>query len=313
MSPLLIDTIEFIVGVGLLFLGADRFVRGSVSIARHFKWPPIVTGVLLLGFGSSFPEVIVSLFASIKHSSGIAIGNALGSNIFNLGLILGVVALVRPLKVTRSLWRHDIPVMIGVTVLIALVLHQGFLGLLQGIILLVILLAYLFWQMFYRKHPLPEPELSLPARYKPLLAAGFWLLGLLLIFAASELLVTGASGIARHFGLSKTIIGLTVVAMGTSLPELATSLVSALQGETEAAVGNVVGSNVFNLTAVLLMPALLAPSRLPVEFLQRDYPALLIISVVFWLLLALSKRRALGRVAGLVLLLSFAGYLFVLF
>lgn len=307
--------VYLIAGCVLLGLGANRFVGASVLLAERFGMSPLVAGVVLVGFGGSFPEIVVSVIAALKGQAQMAVGNAIGSNIVNVGLVLGVSAMLMPLHVHRHCFKRDYPILLLVMLIAAALIANGVLSRADGIVLLALLLIYVLYMVVYvaKRHPedldaevVPDSKPAV-GLFWPLL---WWLVGLGLLFWSSELLVTGAIVIARHLGIGELTIGLTVVAIGTSLPEFATTVYSALKNHHEMALGNVLGSNVFNLLAVLAMPALIAPGRLSGSLLWRDFPVMVGIALLSWLLAWLPpKRRLLGRFGGLLLMLAYLGYM----
>ena len=315
--PWLHTILEFLIGCGLLAWGADRFISACASIAKHFGMPTILIGMLLVGFGTSFPELVVSAIASFKNNPGIAIGNAVGSNIANVGLVVGVTALVVPLTIHSQLLKREFPILVGVTLLIWLLISNHFLSRLDGIILLVLLLIHLFWMIRTARNKkiekdamAKEYEQDLPPEMSLKKAWIWWFVGLVFLFIASDLLVSGASAIARWMHVSELVIGLTIVAIGTSLPELAATFVSARRGEHDIAIGNVVGSNIFNLLAVLTMPALITPGRLPTHLFSRDYPIMIGFTLALWLFSAFPvKKLSINRIEAFILLMGFVGYL----
>jgi cation:H+ antiporter len=243
------------------------------------------------------------------------VGNAIGSNIVNVGLVLGVSSMLMPMHVHRHCFKRDYPLLLLVMVLLGVLIANDYLSRLDGVCLLILLAAYMSYMIFFvsKKHP-EDIELdqvgelvALPSLLWPIV---WWLVGLGLLFVSSELLVTGATVIARHFGISELVIGLTVVAVGTSLPEFATTAYSAIKKHHEIALGNVLGSNVFNLLAVMAVPALISPGKISPDILLRDFPVMAGIALLSWLLAWLPpKRSLLGRLDGLILLLGYLIYL----
>ena len=313
--------IGFILGCAVLTWGADQFVKSSTVIARHYQVSPLVVGMVLVGFGTSCPELIVSLLASLKGSPEIAIGNVLGSNIANKALVGGVAALLMPLTIHSRVLFREFPFLIAVTVLVGVMFYFGTLTQLEGVVLLVLFAGYMAWMFMMASKPiaqhdelLEEMEHEIPVVKSSLTQAVCWcVVGLILLLVSAEVVVGCASGIAAWFGLSDLIIGLTIVAIGTSLPELAATLVSCVRKEYDLAIGNVVGSSVFNLLPVLAMPALFAPGRLSPDLVTRDYPALLGITLLFWLFAVMPPRRGrIGVWGGLCLLLVYVIYMVIL-
>jgi len=279
---------EFIIGCALLAWSADRFIKGSVAIAKHYNVSSLVVGMVLIGFGTSCPEFIVSFFAAMKGSSGLAIGNVLGSNIANIALVGGVAALFAPLVIHSRVLFREFPFLIGVTLLVGLIFYGGMLGRIDGVILLLMFFVYLWWMFRMARQgkeahdPLiEEMEHEVPPGTMSLRRATLWfVIGLVVLLGSAELIVDSAARISALLGLSDLIIGLTIVAIGTSLPELAATVMSCLRKEYDLAIGNVVGSCLFNLLAVLSVPALLDPGEINQAIMRRDYPVLLIITLL---------------------------------
>jgi cation:H+ antiporter len=310
---LVVAGIVVVVGlVGLVF-GADRFVFGASNLARRFGVSQLLVGMVIVGFGTSAPEMLVSATAAIEGSGGIALGNVVGSNITNIALVLGVSALIKPIVLHRDIVRRELPVVLGITALVALLLIDGALTRIDGGILIALLIVFLFSTIRTgREAKEPEDEDK-----QPVVGYGratLWLvLGLGLLMASSQGVVWGASTIASALGISDLIIGLTIVAIGTSLPELASSAAAAFRGEHAMAIGNVLGSNVFNLLAVLPFPALLDPGPLEPGLLERDYVVMAGLTVLLMLFaLGFGKQGRINRFEGGAFVVLFAGYLTLL-
>ncbi len=304
-----------VVGLALLVWGSDRFVFGASATARNLGVSPLVIGLTIVGVGTSAPEMLVSATAALQGNPGVSIGNALGSNIANIGLVLGVTALVRSVLVRSRIFRLEFPAMFGVMALAWILLGDGTL---DGNDSLVLSLAFIILLLFMlsiavrarRSDPLQrEFAREIPTDVGTGKALLWFVVGLVTLLLGSRAMVWGAVSIARSFDVSDLLIGLTVVAVGTSLPELATSITSVLKNEPDIAVGNVIGSNMFNLLPVLAIPGLIMPSAVPPEALQRDFPVMLTLSVAL-VVMSWGFRRP-GRIArweGGVLLLAFIGY-----
>ncbi len=302
-------------GLVLLSFGADRFVEGAAALARHFGVPPLVVGLVLVGFATSAPEMLVSAMAAFNGNPTLGVGNAIGSNIANVGLVLGVTALVAPLTVRSTILRREFPMMFVVllassALLLDLSLDHG-----DGIALMLGLAAMIGVTLWLALHAAPgdpliaEFDKELVVAMRPPRAALWLALGLALLLVGSDLLVSGAVDLARAFGVSDIVIGLTIVAVGTSLPELAASVASAFKDEPDIALGNVIGSNMFNALGVLGMPALILPTRLEPEVIQRDIPYMLVLSAALFLLARVRGRPGtIGRVDGAILLAAFLAY-----
>ncbi|WP_018873118.1 calcium/sodium antiporter [Thioalkalivibrio sp. ALJ16] len=307
-----------IVGLILLTWSADRFVFGASAFARGVGVSPLIIGLTIVAFGTSSPEIVVSVLASVQGNPGLAVGNAIGSNIANIALVLGAAALVTPLAIGRGMVRRELPILLLASFGVLLLLADGELGRLEGSALLAGLVAFTAWMAISaRRAPPPgddTPEVvrgmveTIPDTTRTGPAVAWMVLGLLLLLVSSQMLVWGAVEIAGQLGVSDLVIGLTIVAVGTSLPELATSVVAAFRREAGLAIGNVVGSNLFNLLAVLAVPALIAPLAIDAEVLARDYPVMLALTVILFLI-ALGRRGQILRWQGALLLTAFAGYL----
>lgn len=311
---MLIEWFAVLLGLALLVWSADRFVLGASVVANKLGIPVLVIGMLLMGFGTSAPEMLVAIQASLDSRPELAVGNALGSNIANIALILGLVALLAPIRVATGIVRKEIPLLLVVTLAASALLLTGQLFWWQGVLLLAGLMAFMGYSYYLARQGQSDVLIEeVEAHLKPmsLFRACFWLLaGLLVLIASSRLLVWGAVELALAWGISELVIGLTLIAVGTSLPELAASLVAARRGQADLVLGNLLGSNVFNLLAVLPIPALLASgSLLSPALLSRDLPVML--GLTFLLLLAALGRKGLERInrfEGAGLLLCFVGY-----
>ncbi|MCH8544332.1 MAG: calcium/sodium antiporter [Alcanivorax sp.] len=301
-----------VVGLVILVWSADRFVGGAAGLALRLGMTPMTIGLTLVAFGTSAPEILVSATAALTGSSDLAIGNALGSNIANIGMVLAITLLVRPILITPGTRQRDLPVYLLVAALTGLVLLDGTLARREGVMLLgaMFLMGWLMWQ-FRQRDTIEDPEL--PAHGSSALKDwGLFITGLVMLLVSARMLVWGAVELALSLGVSETVIGLTLVAAGTSLPELAASVAAALRGHADLAIGNIVGSNIMNLVAVLPVPALLAPGIMDPALVSRDFPAMLLLSAALLILVLIAGRRRLGRSAGLLLLAGYAGYLTLL-
>jgi cation:H+ antiporter len=303
-------------GFVLLTWSADRFVVGASALAYNLNVSPLIIGLTIVSLGTSAPEILVSAVASLQGNGGLAIGNALGSNIINIALILGVTALIVPLKVHSSIVRREMPVLIGVMLLGLMLLLDGRLGQFDGVVLLSGMALMLLWMTRIgikeksSHDPISEEFADEVPTNLSMSRAGFWIVvGGLCLLGSSKLLVWGAVAIAHAMGVSDLIIGLTIVAMGTSLPELAASVMSALKNEHDIAIGNVIGSNIFNLLAVLGLPGLLNPGPFDAIVLTRDYPVMLGLTVLFFIMAyGFRGPGRINRFEGALLVLAFVGY-----
>ncbi|MEE9157562.1 MAG: calcium/sodium antiporter [Gammaproteobacteria bacterium] len=319
---MLIATVSILGGVVLLSIGADRFVLGAAAMARNLAISPLVIGLTIVGFGTSAPELLVATVATLQGKTEIAVGNALGSNIANIGLVLGATAMVKVLDVRSETLRREYPLMLLAMALAYVLMGNGTLDRLDGVILFLGFGGAAAWIVHLGRRPrLEEPlvvefEGALPPRGLSSVNSVFYLLGgLLLLLLSAELVVWGAVQIAEAFGVSELVIGLTIVAVGTSLPELATAIASVLRNEPDIAIGNIIGSNMFNVLPVLGLSALIQPTVLSNEVLTRDFPVM----IAFTLAMGLMARSVRGhpgrinRVKGAVLLFSFCVYQWVLY
>ncbi len=318
-----------LVGISLLVWSADRFTDGAAAIAQNFGVSRLIVGLTIVAIGSSSPEIFVSLMDSIKSCDPgelncgpkLAIGNAIGSNIANVAMVLGITAIVRPLLVDSSTLRREIPILFGVTIMALVFLWNLKLSHLEGAILLTSLLIYFIWlvRLGLKSRVKDDPMLEeiveeLPDRMGNGKAIFYLVIGLILLVFSSNILIKGASGIALHFGVSETVIGLTIVALGTSLPELAASIAGVLKEEYEIAIGNVIGSNIFNLLAVLGIPALIAAPSIEEKIITFDYPVMLCLTVAMAVMAYGFKGPGkITRLEGIILLGVFIGYYAVRF
>ncbi|MDQ6954225.1 MAG: calcium/sodium antiporter [Mariprofundaceae bacterium] len=314
-----IESLTLITGIGLLVWGADKFVDGSVSIARNLRIPPMVIGLTIVSLGTSLPEMIVAGVAAYNGNRDLGIGNVVGSNIANIGLVLAITALVCPLVVRSMTLKREVPILFLVTAFAFALLADGELSRMDGVCLLLALVTFLIWvtkvAMSNRHDPMVEELTESMADEMPINTSIVWfLVGLTVLFISSKMVVWGSVEIARFFGVSDLIIGLTIVAIGTSLPELVASVTSALKNEADLAVGNVIGSNIFNLLLVLAMPGLIYPGVFAPEALLRDFPIMIAFTIA--LLFVSLKFKSEGRIGGLggfLLLMAFSSYLYLLY
>ena len=305
-----------IAGLALLIWSADKFVEGAAALARLLGVSIMIIGITIVGFGTSAPEIVVSIVAVMQGTPGIAIGNALGSNIANIGLILGVTAILAPIPIATRLFKTEYPLLVLATVVMAWSLYDLSLDIVDGFALLGLLTLSLYHLIReHRRHPAEyareehESEEMVHAMKMPA-AIGWLLLGLLVLVSSSKLLVWGATGIAQALGISELIIGLTVVALGTSLPELAASIASLRKGKPDLAIGNVIGSNLFNSLAVIGLPALLTNFSVDAAARSRDLAVVIAMTLMLILLsrFPTAVPRYLTRVKGIFLLTAFVIY-----
>ena len=314
ITGLLFSSLAVIVGFVFLVWGADRFVHGAAATARNLGISPMIIGLTIVGIGTSAPEILVSAIAAWQGNPALGVGNALGSNITNIALVLGATALITPLLVKSETLRREYPVMFSIMLLALVLLIDGEMSRLDGWILMLGLGLMILWMVLQglrRDHDPMEDEYEkeIPRISTP--KALLWLaLGMVLLLGSSRALVWGAVNIAHALGISDLIIGLTVVAVGTSLPELAASVISALRKEPDIAIGNVIGSNMFNLLAVLGLPGVIMPHALEPEVLSRDFPYMIGLSIaLFAMAYGFKGDGRLNRWEGLLLLLAYFAYL----
>lgn len=313
---MLMSVAAIILGLVLLVWSADKFVEGASATARHLGMPSLLIGMIIVGFGTSAPEMVVSVLSALQGSPGIALGNAYGSNITNIGLILGLTALIAPVVVHSSVLRKELPVLTAITLLSAVLVADGQLSRMDSYVLLFLFLVLMVWSVRVGMRNkgdafAKETEQELKAHPIPMARAlMLTLIGLVLMIVASRALVWGAVNIALGLGVSDMVIGLTVVAIGTSLPELASSIVAMRKGEDDIALGNILGSNLFNTLAVVGLACLIEPMSVGPEVLYRDMMVMGAITVSLFLF-GYGFRGAMGRinrVEGGVLLATFIGY-----
>jgi len=311
------EAVAFLV-IGLVFLvwSADKLVFGAAALARNVGISPLVIGMTILAMGSSAPEMMVSATAALDGKTDTAVGNVLGSNIANIALILGITALIKPLSISSAVLRRELPLMVGVTILAGVLLWDSHLGFYEGILLFVLFAAFIVAMLRIsqkeksggKPDPLLEEQESEVPEGVSNMKAGLWVvIGLIVLPLAADMLVDNAVIIAQYFGMSDLVIGLTIIAVGTSLPELAASLAGVMKGEDDMAVGNIIGSNVFNILAVMGIPGILNPSILSEYAMGRDFWVMLGVSLLL-VAMALGKSRSINRVEGAVLFLCFIGY-----
>lgn len=299
------DALFVLLGLVGLFVGGEFLVRGSVAVARGFGISPLLIGLTVVGFGTSTPELLVSVDAALRGLPDIALGNVVGSNIANILLIVGASALLWPITLTGNFPKRDLVTMLVAALLLLPLFALGAVGRVAGMVLvggLVIYLVLAFRGARGEQEVQPEYGAAMPLW----VAGGLVVVGLLALLVGARLLIDGAVAIARDFGLSEAFIGLTIVAVGTSLPELATSLVAALRRQSDIAIGNVVGSNIFNILGILGATAIIAPIPVAARFLAFDLPVMLVASLLLAGLLLF--RWSLGRPVGLLMLVAYAAY-----
>jgi cation:H+ antiporter len=324
-TPMVLNLILFAVGLLMLYYGAGILVRGSSSLAKSLGLTPIVIGLTIVAFGTSAPELVISVVSSVKDKSMIAVGNVIGSNICNIALVLGVASLLHPIQGHPSIGRRDIPIMLGVSAYLLLISFNSHIGRFEGFTLICGIILYT-WFNYYaavkesRQHRVEdgiylasavEDIGYIPSRTRQLL---YILIGIAGVVAGAEILIDSAVVIMKVFGVNEKFIGLTIVALGTSLPELATSVVAALKREMDISIGNLVGSNVFNILSVLGAASLVRPISIPGGFIESgllvDYLVMMFISFLPWLMMR--KTDVVRRKDGVILLSCYVLYVIYL-
>jgi|UPI00035DC385 cation:H+ antiporter len=308
MIESLLPMLAIIVGFIVLAWSADRLVDAAEAVSHIMNISPLIIGMVIIGFATSAPELTVSSIAAWHNGVDLAIGNAIGSNVANIALVLGCTAIIAPIVTSSSLVRQEIPLLLLVSGIAWWLMADGHLSRIDGLCLLMILLASLFLlvKLEQRRHSattmdVPHPSLTQQQAWIQLLYS------LVLLAASARLLVWGAVTIAHQLHISELVIGLSVVALGTSLPELAASVASAMRRNHALVLGNIIGSNLFNTLAVIGLPAVIHPDNFSADVLQRDFPIMIAVTVLL-LLLALSKH-GLTRISGILLLLVYVGYM----
>lgn len=312
---MLLASLAVVGGLLLLVWSADRFVEGSVAVAAHYAVPPLLIGMIIIGFGTSAPEMMVSTIAASNGNPGLALGNAYGSNIANIGLILGMTAMICPIAVQSVVVKKEIPILVGITGLSALLLIDGELARVDAFILLGVFVALMAWSIFEgmrnRNDAMgQEMQEEIDAQStKPAMAIMWIIVGLALLIGSSHLLVWGAVEIATDLGVSDLVIGLTVVAVGTSLPEFAASMSAARKGQADLALGNILGSNLFNTLAVVGIAGVISPFSVPPEILDRDMIVVGLFTVsLFVVCFSFKGTGIINRLEGILLLAAYVGY-----
>jgi len=310
-----------IAGLALLMWGADRFVHGAAATARNMGIAPLLIGLTIVAFATSAPEILVSVVAALQKEPGLAIGNAIGSNIVNIGLVLGLTAMIRPIKLESATLRREMPALLAVSLLTVSLFLDTYLSRIDGIVMLTGLVIVMIWlARLGVRSSATDPiamdyEAEIPTDVRMPVAIVWLIVGLGTLLIGAELLVDGAIGIAQMMGISEIVIGITIVAFGTSLPELAVSLASAIKGEYGLAIGNIVGSNIFNLLAVIGVAATIHPSALAPSVLSLHIFVMVAFTLVlFAMTYDYDGKARLSRLEGLALLgayLAYNAYVFV--
>jgi len=312
---MLVNMLEVIGGLALLIWGADRLVHGAAAGARTLGVPPLMIGLTIVAFATSAPEILVSVVAALRGEPGLAFGNAIGSNIVNIGLVLGITAMLRPIKLRSATLRREMPALLAVSLLTVSLFLDTFLSRIDGFVMLTGLVIVMIWlarlgMRSAANDPLiDEFEAEIPRHVSMQTAIVWCAIGLASLLAGANLLVDGSIAVARELGVSEVVIGITMVALGTSLPELAVSVVSVLKGEYGLAIGNIVGSNIFNLLAVIGIAAAIEPSALAPSVLSLHMFVMVAFTLVlFAMTYDYDGKSELSRLEGFALFLAFIAY-----
>ena len=320
---MLVSSVVIALGFVGLIWGADKFVFGASALARNVGVSPLLIGLTIVAFGTSAPEIFSSAVSALEDKPELAIGNAFGSNLFNIGVALGVAAILRPLTPPKSLIKKELPALILVTLVTGILLFDLFIGTFDALVLIALSL-FLGYKLLRKKkacdviEPDTLSEETSASDEEPETrtwqAVAYMLLGLILLIVSAEALVASASAIAETLGVSEAVIGLTIVALGTSLPELAASIICVLKGHYDLAIGNIVGSNILNLLAVLPFPGLLSPGLIQAPLLFRDFAALTLLTLLLaaFCYYAVTRGKQLGRVSGVIFLSIYCGWFTVM-
>jgi cation:H+ antiporter len=306
---------EVFIGLTLLIWGADRFVHGAAAIARNLGVAPLMIGLTIVSFATSAPEVLVSIVAAMRNEPDLAIGNALGSNIANIGLVLGATALIRPIELKSATLRREMPALLAVSLLTVALFLDSVLNRVDGFVLLIALVIVIIWLVrLGLRSSATDPmqaefEAEIPKDMRTGIAIMWLVVGLGALLWGADLLVEGAIAIARAAGVSEVVIGVTLVALATSLPELAVSAVSALRGEYGLAIGNIVGSNIFNLLAVIGVAGAIQPATMPPSVLSLHIFVMVAFTLVlFAMTYEYDGRGAISRLEGFMLLAAYLAF-----
>jgi len=305
--PLLIISLLILVGSG------DVLVRGSVSLARHFKVSTLLVGLIVVSIGTSAPELFVSLQAALNGHPDIAIGNVVGSNISNIGLVLALTAIILPVLVQKSIVKFDWPVLLVASLVFYFLALDGELSIIDGVVFSSLLIAYLYMSIRKsvkdRKH---APEFKKP-QYNLYLSLGFIFASIVGMYFGANWLIESASGIASGIGISERAISVTVVAFGTSVPELSTSIIAAIKKESDISIGNIIGSNIFNILAILGPTTIISPIQVSEKIISSDILWMIGITVLLFILMLVYKTKRISRISGAVLLLAYIVYIYSVF
>ena len=317
---MLTQIIIFLIGLAILSWSADKFVYGASALAKNLGVSPMMIGLTIVAMGSSAPEIVVSATASLAGNPDTAVGNSLGSNITNIALVLGLTAVLKPLVVSSTTLKRELPILLVITLIAVIFLSDNELTQIEGVTLItlfVLVLAGMAWLSFKveKNDPLiAETEEEIPSDVPTINAVMWVIIGLVMLPLSAHFLVESAVFIAEYFGVSDLVIGLTIIALGTSLPELAASIAGVRRGEDDLALGNIIGSNIFNILAVLAMPGLIAPGAIDINASTRDSYVMLGLTVILFVFcFNLRGTRQINRYEGGMLVIAFCAYQYWLF
>ena len=313
---MVVNILVLIISLVALVYAADYFVSGAVSIAKTIGVSSLVIGLTIVGLGTSAPEILVSGISSLQGNAGLAVGNALGSNIANIGMVLGITAIIAPIAMPSGIIKRELPILMVISIACYLLAFDG-LGQIDGVMMLMTLVVFIGWLIKSSRGSEHTDDFS-DEFDSEMTARKAWIvffLGLLGLLVSSKLLVWSAVNIAQYFGISDLVIGLSVVAVGTSLPELAASVMSVIKKEGDLALGNIIGSNIYNLLAVYSLPGLLAPNLLDQNVLYRDFPVMLFLTGILFVFgyKFFKKIGSISRLEGVMLMCFYVGYQWVIF
>lgn len=317
---MIINLVIFVLGLVVLSWSADRFVYGASALAKNIGVAPMMIGLTIVAMGSSAPEIVVAATASFNGSADTAVGNAIGSNITNIALVLGITCLIKPLVVSSTTLRRELPLMLIITLIGVYFIADNELSRIEGVVLITLFvlviagMALLSFKVEKNDPLIAENETEIPSNVATSTAIFWVIVGLIVLPLSAHFLVDSAVFIAKYFGISDLVIGLTIIAIGTSLPELAASIAAVRKGEDDLALGNIIGSNIFNLLAVLAMPGLISPGMIDESAANRDSLVMLGLSILLFIFcFNLKGSRQINRVEGFIFIAIFIAYNYILF
>lgn len=317
---MIINLVIFVLGLVVLSWSADRFVYGASALAKNIGVAPMMIGLTIVAMGSSAPEIVVAATASFNGSADTAVGNAIGSNITNIALVLGITCLIKPLVVSSTTLRRELPLMLIITLIGVYFIADNELSRIEGVVLITLFvlviagMALLSFKVEKNDPLIAENETEIPSNVATSTAIFWVIVGLIVLPLSAHFLVDSAVFIAKYFGISDLVIGLTIIAIGTSLPELAASIAAVRKGEDDLALGNIIGSNIFNLLAVLAMPGLISPGTIDESAANRDSLVMLGLSILLFIFcFNLKGSRQINRVEGFIFIAIFIAYNYILF